>query len=1034
MKTKRKRNIFSVLVVLSFLLTLFSLITPQLGVVNTKAGNPASWVMCSSDDGKAMYNSATTDLVPYSLRSKSNVARTENMDSFLNLILNVSGFNFDAVNKSIIGRDIVDKEKRKTDDKSQDNKKDETSEPTVNQNDTAPKVTPFDRFGMAGLKWSSYSGEWKYYEVDGCKDDGEVSETEYGLFYKNRKEPKSSFNETAGSKDPRVIQYTKGSFFSWSNAFNNMITNGLFSISKVVVTITIALLGLSFSDVTTLIGLGDANGSNGLIGLFENLYTGFFTPLVILAFLFTAVYVMYYGLIKRQIRQALISGLGQTIFCMFMAIVIGSAPAFWIPIPNQVATFGQSLIVSSLGVSTKGQNTLCGTNVGALDLSKVDAGSDTATQTSQMAAISNNMRSTVGCRLWEEFLFKPWTRGQFGVEYEDLVVGGAKGAKLQNINSEWTKQADVPLGGGEVEHNLALFQLSSQTEAHAQIDPTTGLATDPKTNKIQQVDGISSDWWRVADILSNYDEHKVSFTPAGGKDAVETDQQVDVAPLTPWQSWIGNHQSERYGIAVLSILFGTIGCIAPIVFGALTTIYSVGVTFLMAISPVFFLLGCWAGTGQNIFRGWAASLLSTLLKKIVSAGLLILSFAITISTMNLINVIGWIKAFLLLSIMTYVLIKNRKRIYDIFSQVNLGSTFRPDQMFSNFVKEKTKWTDEARLIGQSAFIGARQAKKQGMSMKSGASIAMAGQMKNTLRKTQMGRAMQQQMGPNNEPEFCSYCSAVINKSSGSFDYYMDNENNIVCSDCARDMGLETELIKINGTGRGETLTRAERDILAKRAKDYNKNRGIKDPNVYSKVQTSKDQSKRYKDMQTSNSAWLSYGKTQSMAHLSMDENEKLHWDNKAVNMMIYDNLSKLDEVASEYSKLWAKYQDGAVTPSVPEPINKYISTALVNEAWRAGNYDLVRDETITGWQKWYSDNSLDITNLSEEERDATIGFINDLRKTEPIRPKEPNNRFIKTKKEDEVGPKIIGDKEIKQSNDPKEDFLKKFKDKESDKK
>ena len=103
---------------------------------------------------------------------------------------------------------------------------------------------------MSGLHWSSYAGEWKYYEVDGCATKDEVSPTEFGKFYKNRKEPKASFNETTTTKDPRVIQYNKGTFFSWLNAFNSLLTNGLFNVAKLIVTFTIAFVGLSFSDVS----------------------------------------------------------------------------------------------------------------------------------------------------------------------------------------------------------------------------------------------------------------------------------------------------------------------------------------------------------------------------------------------------------------------------------------------------------------------------------------------------------------------------------------------------------------------------------------------------------------------------------------------------------------------------------------------------------------------------------------------------------------------------------------------------------------
>lgn len=974
MKKKVRQRFLTIMVVLTLILGLLPIISPETNLRANADNNPATWMLCNTDDGKKIYNAATTDAIPYSLRSKSNMTKSDPIDGFMNQILGVSGFNFAEVNKSILGRDVINKEKAKDE---AENKPAEKTE--NNSNNSAPKVTPFDRFGMSGLHWSSYSGEWKYYQVDGCADGNEVSPTEFGKFYKDRKEPKASFNETATSKDPRVIQYNKGTFFSWLNTFNNMVTNGLFNISKLIVTVTIALVGLSFSDVTTTIGLGSSNGSNGLVGLFTNLYTGLFTPLIVLAFLLTAVYIIYYGLIKRQIRQALISGLGQSLACMFLALVIGGAPSFWIPLPNRAATLGQALVISSLGSSTHKGDVLCQTSVGSIDTSKIGGNSSDKVNNLEMDKIGAEMRSTLGCRMWKEFLLKPWARGQFGVEYDDLTVAGVEGAKLQNINSEWTKTADVPLGGGIIEHNLALFQLSTQSEAHAQVSSETGAVTDPDTNVVREVDGVSSDWWRVVDILSNYDEQKVTTTPAGGGKEVEADERVNSSALEPWQSWIGNRQLERYNIAFLSVIFGGIGSIGPLVFGVLTAIYSVGVTLLMAVSPLFLLMGCWAGQGQVFFRGWAASLLSTMLKKIVSAALLLISLSITIAGMELISAIGWIKAFLLLGLMTYIMIKNKKTILDLFSRVDLGGKLRPDTMFTSFMKEKTRWVDEAGLIGQSALVGAVQAKKQGMKLSSGAKVAAGHQMRNTLRKTTMGRAMSTQMSKTSVgPITCTYCDKVINDGLASYSYYLDENQNVICAQCAMDMGFETKLIKVHGQGSSSSLSRSDKKEIEKRTKAHNELQG-KDKEIEDqKIMGAKSASMDNQIYQTSNRAWMSYVKAQEKMNLSIDEKGGVYWDNDSVKEMISENISRLDRVSKEYYELWDKYGEGAVTPSIAEPIQKYVSTALVDEAWRTGNYDVVKREVVKGWSGWYEDNSRDIVNVSEEKRNESLHDISKL--------------------------------------------------------
>lgn len=986
MTRKIKRNVLATLVLMSLLVSCLSALFPAFSIQKASAdNNPATWIMCDTEDGKMLYNAATTDLVPYSIRSKSNVAQLEPIDGFLNSILSISGFRFKEVNEAILGRPIVDNGKTDSEkeDAEKDENKDEDDKDKVqsNANATAERVNPFDRFGVAGLKWSSYSGEWKYYETDGCADQNEASTTDFGVFYKDRKEPKASFNESSESKDPRVIQYNKGVFTSWGNAFNGLVTNGLFGVAKTIVTFTIALISFSFTDVTDIIGLGSSNGSNGLVGLFTNLYNGFFTPLVTLAFLFTAGYVMYYGLVKRQIRQALISGLAQTFMCLFLAIVIAGNASFWIPLPNRIATYTQAVVINALGQSTTGQNGLCGTNVGAMKKPSVNADGSANEQKAQMQKIGENMRSTVGCRMWEEFLLKPWARGQFGSEYSDLTVAGTKNGKLKNINSEWTKKADVPLGGNVIEHNLALFQLSAQTEAHAQLSPETGLATDSNDNQIRLVDGISSDWWRVADILSNYDEEKVTTTPPGSTTSVETEERVNSSPLPQWQSWIGNKPTERYSTAFLSIIFGGLGSVGPLVFGLLTTIYSVGVTLLMALSPIFLLLGCWAGRGQQAFRGWLEALVSTMIKKVVATGLLLISFAFTINAMNMINTIGWIKAFLLLFIMTLVLIKNRKVIMDTFSKVNFGGVLRPDRMFSSFVREKTKYADEAAMVGVSALTGAQQARRQGMSMLDGAMMGAGVQMKNTMRKNTFGRAALTQMGAkSNETKFCSMCSRRIDpgQSGITYHYYINDEGDYICSECAVDMGQETELYKIEGVTSDSKYDKKTRKTLREITKQRAVTRGLTEAEQKELVKNQGVSTRNAAHQATANSSWLSYTTAQKLMNLSLDDEGNLYWDNDAVVSMISDNMSRLNNDFDEYEKEWRKYGEATNPPAVPEPISKYVSSAYLDEAWHSGYYNIVEEEYTEAWKNWYIDNSISITNLDDTDREATIDYISSI--------------------------------------------------------
>lgn len=993
---KIKRNIFSFITIASMIVSLLAIFSSAFVAQDAKAdSNVATWLLCGTEDGKMVYNAATTDLVPYSIRSKSSVTSTDRIDGFLNSVLSTAGFKFEEVNEKILGRPI-----EITEDKEDDDVDTDETPAGADANESAPRVNPFDRFGVAGIKWSSYSGEWKYYQTDGCADNEEASKTNFGEFYEGRKEPKASFNETTSSNDPRVIQYNKGVLRSWMNAFNGLLTNGLLTITKIVVTFTITLIGYSFTDVTELIGLGSSNSTGGLIGLFNNLYNGFFLSLMGVAFVGTTVYVIYYGLIKRQIRQALINGLFQSILCLLAAFIIAGNASFWIPLPNRIATYGQAIIISAMGQSSDSTNGLCGTNVGAMKAGKdlINLNADDKTLNKELANVGNNMKSTMGCRMWEEFLLKPWARGQFGSEYKDLVVAGAPSAKLKNKNSEWTMLADVPLGGGVVEHNLALFQLSTQTNVHAQLSGETGVATDSTLNHPQLVDGVSTDWWRVSDILSNYNEKEVKTTPVGGKDQVASIVQTDDLPLDEWQYWIGNKQHERYSTALLSIIFGVLGSVGPLVFGFMSVVYSVGVTLLMAISPVFFLMGVWAGKGQAIFRGWLEALVSTMIKKVVASGMLLISFAFTISAMNMIDSIGWLKSFLLLALVTYIIIKNRKMIMDMFSRVNFGGITSPDKMFSQYLSNKNKHTKDAALIAGAAVQGASTAKDVGLSWKEGAAMGAGVQMENTLRKSMFGRnvLLQSRVNSNTTMIACQQCGDKITGTG-----FMDEDGVEYCSNCARDMGAETELqsFKVNRDGLSGPMKRIRKDEEGSRGA-ARKDKAVNNP-YFSTEGYMKEMKTIRRNRQltrgvteeellekgaqvfnyqngTDNKTWISFTRAAETIGIEKDDAGNVYWDNDSALNMIDRNLASLDTAFEQYESAWQEIGDNANPPVIPEPIARYLSTAVHDEAWHAGRYTSVKEMYREGWSEWYIDSSMSINTLNPDEIAESIDIISEM--------------------------------------------------------
>lgn len=906
-------------------LTIMSVLMLVIGVNKTSVSadsNPASWIMCKFEGGDFLYNAATTDLLPYTFRSKSALSSSDNVEtSMMNRMMSIAGFNFREANEAILGRDL---------------NPDVMPESTEGANESAPKVSAFDRFGMAGLKWSSYSGEWKYYYIDGCAEADSVSKTNYGQYYVDRQEPKSTYRQIAGSQDPRSQQFTRGLFADWSSSASDMVANAVFGIAKFIVSLTITIVGLSMTDITVLMGLGVDSSGLSAAGIFTNLFNTIFRGFVLITFGFTAIYMIWNGLIKRQFRLVLSSAI-KTVFIFLVAIIMATNPAVWISIPNKVASYGQALVLSSMSsVYSKSSNTsLCASDVGELVPKGIEK-KDIAGIDKELTKVSQNMQSAIGCAMWEQMLLRPWVRGQFGVEYEDMAAD-----KINNINSEWVGEPSVPLGGGVVEDNWALFHLSTQTNAHAQLG---------ESNLPQYVTGVNVDWWRVADALSNYHEKDVQVD-GDGVGIITYKEQVESNTLEPWEVWVGNHRTHRMGIATLAVLFASIGSMGPLVMGMASAIYGLGITLLMMVSPVFLLMGTWSGKGDGMFRGWLEALLSTVYKRVGVSILLVLSIVFTITSMNLINKIGWVTAFLLLVVVTFVLVKNRDKILSAMTNVNLGGTFDLRRGFNQAAEKEKARAGRASSVVVAGLGGAAAAGKIGDSRVEAFKNAASSQLRNTLYQTELGRHINRELGADYGSidgirEFCTSCGAQITGRYSTA--YIDDNGRYYCQLCGDESGANLYEVSV-------------KDI--RNDLDLSEDGSIRDT------------------FATNNNSWLSHKATNAMMDVQKHRDGRVVWDNDKVETMIKFNIKALHEdiVVFKFSK--NRMGANAKPPAIPETLEDYLDVALVNEAWTSERYDLVDKMYRQAWTDWHRDFSEVIDNIDEEK---AVNFMMEMQNMEPV--------------------------------------------------
>lgn len=456
------------------------------------------WIMCEvlPDPSKELYQYSQSSDMQYQLRSKSTMnSGVADVESGLNWILNLFGPGFKEVNEGVLGYEINPAERA-----SEAETGDEGSE-SFNK---GTKVNVFDRFGVAGMGYNSYQGEWKHILIDACNVDAEPMDPKAGLYYEERLEPRSTWEYISTSSDARTIQFDRGILVHYWTSIVNVVANAIFWLTKVMVVITIGLISFSLSDIVEILGINEMLGSEN--GIFNVLFDGIFQPLIFLAFTATAFKIFWDGIVKKQYRASLIVLL-RSLFMFFMAFVVAANPAFWMSLPNNAAVFGQSIILTTLSGNLPNSGGLCDTEIGKYDVRTKDV-TNIEANINILAESAESMRSAVSCQFWQAFLFRPWVQGQFGTDWKTLWANEKtpewadeeNSAELKNLNSEMVGDAGVPLGDDTFVNNWAIYQLSAQTNVHS----ATGEDNQGKPSKYTS--GVANDWWRIVDALANYEE------------------------------------------------------------------------------------------------------------------------------------------------------------------------------------------------------------------------------------------------------------------------------------------------------------------------------------------------------------------------------------------------------------------------------------------------------------------------------------------------------------------------------------------------
>lgn len=198
------------------------------------------------------------------------------------------------------------------------------------------------------------------------------------------------------------------------------------------------------------------------------------------------------------------------------------------------------------------------------------------------------------CKIWQAFVFTPWTYGQFGSGWNELWANGHRNeghgssAKQLNTSADTNKlvgSASVHLGNGKTLHNWALYQLASMT---------TGTIT---TQDLSRPEGaLDKNMYRLVDVQAG---------PNGG--AGRDASHFDAWRSNPW---------GRTNIAIMSLFLSIVGAIG---LGGMTIKkieYTLTATLMLLISPIIMLFGVLPGKNRLRLKQYGFEVLSLCLKRL----------------------------------------------------------------------------------------------------------------------------------------------------------------------------------------------------------------------------------------------------------------------------------------------------------------------------------------------------------------------------------------------------------------------------------
>lgn len=429
-------------------------------------------------------------------------------------------------------------------------------------------------------------------------------------------------------------------------------------------------------------GTGDPN--DGVIG---QLGQGLYFPMLTIAVLTTAVWLMWTGLVQRQFRLGL-SGVAWAVMALFVGVAMMTKPNLTARGPHTINNAVLGCLVSAInggdctGSGSGGENKNISSAIGEECRSEGSEGNKAEWQV-----------NALNCSLFKTFVLDNWSRASFGYPYNELYTENpGKGGKTIDLKGKASPgdfavdlqgpggdTRDVKTSGSRVS-NMALKQLNLMTN----LESASG----------------TKEWKPLIRVAAENEK------------------------MWPYWASAANSDGSRLGTAVVGALEAFIAGLVIIIFSLWGLVYSLVSSILIMFAPVFMLFALHPGKGKRIALGWMEAIISNILKYLGTSFMVMASMILYAS---ILASSSGMTAFIGVFIISGALWNYRKEFVNLIGATNMGGQKISNPLGEKLEKKGSKLGDAAsavvggaigsKLAGRGAFDGA--GKSLGRMMKRG---------------------------------------------------------------------------------------------------------------------------------------------------------------------------------------------------------------------------------------------------------------------------------------------------------------------------